>query len=389
MGVKILLADDSPTVHKVIKIILANEPYDVIECPRETELMAKLAQHNPKIVFLDFNFSESLTGYDLCRSIKAQTPDAKVLMMYGTFDAIDEAVLRDSGADQHVVKPFDTNRFIFQVRALADSSSSEPLDDWNLQDTVEHDSPDVAQMTRETVSSLGDSLSDWGMNIPGVIGKSHSSPELPPVIENDGSYSIADEVVTAQPVVARDSSTVDTHNSIMPNEQDLEYPDVGGGLELEPEHKPKSRLVGLNELNPDPSEQEVMSSLELMNHSGMEEGVRKIEDQIRDELEADLWSVDSFEEVSPRLAVVKQKSIEELEEEKPAPVQAPTRAPSAGNISMDLESLRPMLEQMVKQAVQEYCRTQVDKVAWEVIPDLAENLIRKELQEMARKAAQD
>jgi len=42
-------------------------------------------------------------------------------------------------------------------------------------------------------------------------------------------------------------------------------------------------------------------------------------------------------------------------------------------------SLRPMIEEIVK----EYCRQSAEKVAWEVIPDLAENLIRKEIKSIS------
>ena len=42
-------------------------------------------------------------------------------------------------------------------------------------------------------------------------------------------------------------------------------------------------------------------------------------------------------------------------------------------------ALRPMIEEMVK----EFCRESAEKVAWEVIPDLAENLIRKEIKEIS------
>ena len=42
-------------------------------------------------------------------------------------------------------------------------------------------------------------------------------------------------------------------------------------------------------------------------------------------------------------------------------------------------SLRPMIEEMVR----EFCRQSAEKVAWEVIPDLAENLIRKEIKDIS------
>lgn len=399
MGVKILLADDSPTVHKVIKIILASEPYEVVECSREGDLLPKLAQHSPAIVFLDFNFSENLTGYDLCRSIKERNPNVKVLMMYGTFDAIDESILADCGADQHVVKPFDTNRFVFQVRALADKTKSEPADDWNVRDTVEMSSVESDFSAAAPVESLGDTLSDWGMMIPGVIGKADGSLELPPVIADGETHSDIDEYKA--PTVEAKSPLVANLGPAVPDDRDLEYPDMGASLELDSAEpaagKPKSRLIALNELATDIEEEKSNNSLELMAYTGMEaEGIKKIEDQIRDEVEADLWSVDSFEEVNSRLAVVKESHSSEEDDYSFTAAPAPqvsskaSRAPAPeGNITMDLESLRPMLEEMIKLAVRDYCEKHVDKVAWEIIPDLAENLIKKELQDLARKAAED
>ena len=41
------------------------------------------------------------------------------------------------------------------------------------------------------------------------------------------------------------------------------------------------------------------------------------------------------------------------------------------------------LEGMIQNAVEKYCEQKLDKVAWEVIPDLAENLIRDELKNIA------
>lgn len=399
MGVKILLADDSPTVHKVIKIILANEPFEVVECSREADLIPKLEQHNPTIVFLDFNFSENLTGYDLCRSIKDKSPSTKVLMMYGTFDAIDEATLLDSGADQHVIKPFDTNRFVFQVRALADTTDPEPMDEWNVRETVEKQTPDVQQMTQDTVGTLDDSLSDWGMMVPGVIGKTEGSPELPPVIGEESLQPQAQPQAMASIV---DHQAHATEAQAIPNEQDLEYPDFGKSLEIQDAPKPKSKLIALNELAPDGSNDSGRTPGLELNTEAEDEGIKNIESQIRDEIEADLWSVDAFEEVNPKLAAVKSQSTSFVEDDysfTATPVQetktttttttnyrAP--APSQG-ISLDMDSLRPMLQEMIQQAVKEYCEKHADKVAWEIIPDLAENLIKKELHDLARKAAQE
>ena len=425
MGVKILLADDSPTVHKVIKIILKDEPCEIVECARETDLVDKLNATQPAAVFLDFNFSESQTGYDLCRQIKKICPKAKILVMYGTFDTVDESALRDADASQHVVKPFDTAKFIIQVRNLIDgtatpvaaaSQSIEIDEGWSIRETVEKKSPDIGRMTDDTVSPLNDDLSDWGMMIPGVIGKSAGAPDLPPVI---GEAPVAKQAAPVLPKAAPVAvAPVQVHNEVqLPSDDDLEYPDMGSSSDLEidtsPAEAPKSKLISLNELV-STEEEEALSITDLAESTGMsadEEIAMRIADQIRDEVESDLWAADAFEETQPKLSVVKeQKSIEpqfsaqseEFEDsgvtfddslfeplDKQDKLPQYNTAKAAPNFSGDLEALRPMLKDIVREVVAEYCRQGVDKVAWEVIPDLAENLIKKELQKLSDKVTKD
>lgn len=419
MGVKILLADDSPTVHKVIKIILKDEPCEIVDCPKESELLDKLKQHAPAAVFLDFNFSESKTGYDLCREIKQASPTSKILVMYGTFDTVDENAIRSAQADQHVVKPFDTAKFLVQVKNLlddgavavpAEKSAIEIDEGWSIRETVEKTAPSISQMTNDTMATLNDDLSDWGMMVPGVIGKSSGNPDLPPVIESKAPPVAAEPVA---PVLAKPSPTTDV---VLPSDDDLEYPDLGGSsdveIDLTPAPAPRSKLVPLNELVM--TEEVSLSTTEIASSAGMtqdEEIAMRIADQIRDEVESNLWAADAFEEPQPKLSVVKEEVLEDpsfsaqsddadtvsfsdalfedrLDQQDVLPTYSSTPASSV-SAPLDLEALRPMIRDIVREVVIEYCHQNVDKVAWEVIPDLAENLIKKELQKLSDKVTRD
>lgn len=422
MGVKILLADDSPTVHKVIKIILKDEPCEIVECAREAELSDKLSQHRPAVVFLDFNFSETQTGYDLCRKIKAASPQTKILVMYGTFDTVDESALREAGAEQHVVKPFDTAKFIVQVRNLADGMAqapspkkSEPApveDGWTIRESVERKTPDVGMMLNDTVVSLNEDLDQWGMMVPGVIGKSAGSPDLPPVIGEETAPAIPQKDLTLPKEAPKTIAAARADEYVLPAADDLEYPDMSSGLTLEldttPVPEPKSKLISLNELSTDDNDRP--DSSVLLELSGMDdvEGDQRIADQIRDEVEEDLWSVDAFEESQPKLSVVRETKRPQAEDEptfsanenefsaindggqafdeslfEPLDKQDKTPSYNSTQLPANLESLRPLLKELVKEAVADYCRQHVEKVAWEVIPDLAENLIKNELKKIS------
>ena len=67
----------------------------------------------------------------------------------------------------------------------------------------------------------------------------------------------------------------------------------------------------------------------------------------------------------------------------PAPQAAP--APTSGTLSSE-ETAK--IEQMIREEVHLVCREIVEKVAWEVIPELAENLIKKELQKVMEQLEQ-
>jgi DNA-binding NarL/FixJ family response regulator len=130
----VVLADDSLTIQKVINITLANEPFEMVVCEVENELPDVLTEYNPALVLLDFNLSEEKDGYELCKEIKQNAPSARVLMMYGNFDTIDESKFAECGADDKIVKPFDGARFIDICRSLVDgveasamAAASEPI----------------------------------------------------------------------------------------------------------------------------------------------------------------------------------------------------------------------------------------------------------------------
>ena len=59
MSKRILVADDSLTIQKVINITLASYDYDLIECHNETQLYEQLENGPYDLVLLDFNISEN------------------------------------------------------------------------------------------------------------------------------------------------------------------------------------------------------------------------------------------------------------------------------------------------------------------------------------------
>lgn len=234
MTQKIIVADDSQTIQKVVAITLANDSFELVSCTNENELTLKIAANDFALVLLDFNLSDNKDGYQLAALIKRAAPASRIMAMMGTFDQIDEAKMRSSGIDDYISKPFDSNMFIQKCRSL---TSGDDFNDMNLgeaeegdwdEDTKEDirrdsnfvtsdsededdleenwvvDSSQVSQASEvddsdnddnsataayrnqnDQANELQDELMGWGIPVPTKIGSSPSASLMPPVIEDE------------------------------------------------------------------------------------------------------------------------------------------------------------------------------------------------------------
>lgn len=108
---KLLLADDSVTIRKVVELTFADEGFDVTSVATGEEAVQKLAENVPAIVIADVNMPEP-TGYQICEMIKQNeaTHHIPVLLIVGSFEPFDQAEAERVGADGFLTKPFQSIR---------------------------------------------------------------------------------------------------------------------------------------------------------------------------------------------------------------------------------------------------------------------------------------
>ncbi len=121
MSSKILVADDSLTIQKVIGITLANSGYELTECTKEEDLISKVKSNQYDLVLLDFNLSEQKSGYELSLEIKKILPKAGLIIMLGTFDTVDESKFSDYGINDKIIKPFESAKFIKKCKDVLEN----------------------------------------------------------------------------------------------------------------------------------------------------------------------------------------------------------------------------------------------------------------------------
>ena len=108
---KLLLADDSITIRKVVELTFAEEGIDVTAVGSGEEAMQKFVEAQPDIVLVDVNMPDP-TGYHICEMIKQDesTRHIPVLLLVGSFEPFDQDLAEKVGADGFMVKPFQSIR---------------------------------------------------------------------------------------------------------------------------------------------------------------------------------------------------------------------------------------------------------------------------------------
>lgn len=116
---KLLLADDSVTIQKVVELVLSGEGFEIRSANNGEEALAVMPEFRPDIVLSDIEMPV-MDGYKLCKSIKTDpdTRDIPVILLAGVFEPINEELARDSGADERIIKPFESQELIGKINAV-------------------------------------------------------------------------------------------------------------------------------------------------------------------------------------------------------------------------------------------------------------------------------
>jgi DNA-binding response OmpR family regulator len=119
MPYKLLLADDSLTIQKVVELVLADEHFEIKACNDGEQALAAIESFGPNIVLADIEMPK-LNGYQLCEKIKNNpaTVHVPVILLAGAFEPFDENYSKSVGADDYIIKPFESQELISKIKSL-------------------------------------------------------------------------------------------------------------------------------------------------------------------------------------------------------------------------------------------------------------------------------
>jgi CheY-like chemotaxis protein len=122
----ILLADDSPTIRKLVTQTFADGDFDVVSVSNGDAAIKALEERQPSVVLADI-YMPGKNGYEVCKYVRnhPRMSTTPVVLLVGAFDAFDEDTAKKSGATANITKPFEPGSLIELVTSVLPAASSE------------------------------------------------------------------------------------------------------------------------------------------------------------------------------------------------------------------------------------------------------------------------
>lgn len=119
MSELILVVDDEDDIRDLLVFNLKREGYDTVEASDGAEALELARRRRPSLILLDVMLPR-LDGLAVCRELGKDrtTEHIPIIMLTARGDDIDRIVGFELGADDYVVKPFNTRELLLRVKAM-------------------------------------------------------------------------------------------------------------------------------------------------------------------------------------------------------------------------------------------------------------------------------
>lgn len=418
MGKRLLLADDSVTIQKVVEITFADKDYELELASNGDEALQEAQKKRPDLILADV-FMPGLDGYQLCEKIK-NTPEmagVPVLLLAGTFEPFDEERAGAVGASGWISKPFTSQALVDKVvQTLEEATEQEQQWQATPSKTPADSMLNAFESAAATEFGSGrsDELSPQDGQSTSVVEPVPAQEEPAPDFATGGreDFSFEDlasadaasdnaaqkEKPSATPATPAPDSSGFAETPSMPADDFSFTP-----TESEQAAEPASAAAAPN----DPFAQaEESSALLSQEEPGSEaQDFSFSADSDNAESEPELPDLDEFTspapetEESPLDAAVGQKAeddvrasgreVIELKEDdilaEGKYAATPTRVEARAAYLSD-EELERIVERVAANVIERIATPIMEKVVWEVVPDLAESMIREEMNQIKQQA---
>lgn len=113
---KILIVDDDNNIAELIALYLTKECFETSIVNDGEEALKEFQTFRPNLILLDLMLP-GIDGYQVCREIR-QKSDVPIIMLSAKGETFDKVLGLELGADDYIIKPFDSKELVARVRAV-------------------------------------------------------------------------------------------------------------------------------------------------------------------------------------------------------------------------------------------------------------------------------
>jgi CheY-like chemotaxis protein len=203
---KLLLADDSPTIQKVISLTFGDEGFAVVAVSDGAQALRALEDGPPPDIVLADVVMPGPDGYELCRRVKQdeRLRHVPVVLLVGTFEPFNEAEARRVGADTVLTKPFQSIRdLVSKVGSLLGGGESKPEEETPRAGPQTPEPPQEAAALQADAPAQAESAAPAGSS----FDEPHDEPHADPA-SSFADLGADDELIEARPADAFGAAAV-------------------------------------------------------------------------------------------------------------------------------------------------------------------------------------
>jgi CheY-like chemotaxis protein len=358
-GRKLLLADDSITIQKVVDLTFSDEGAHVLCVDNGRDAIDVLEKFNPDVVLADV-FMPEVNGYEVCEYIKQneKLKHIPVMLLVGSFEPFDEEEARRVGANEILTKPFQSIRRLLDKVGLmvGNRPSEEQIPTAELPKSDDAPEPVVEKLSTAELEITTADTQPLPPELKHVVAESSVSTaakqEINQVTEQPASYEVAGEELLELDGVGAGGAVLDD-DFVLDIDLD-EVPEPSPSEPAFPSFSFRRRATS-----------QFADTLSFAGTNGSSTAVAEVESPA---------NTDELVTEAPRPQVA------EVMPEPAAPLEAPASMSAA--MPVNAGELSPeMIDAIARRAVEHMSEKVVQEIAWEVVPQLAELLIKRQLEE--------
>lgn len=191
MSTKILVADESPTIHKIVAMAFQHEGIKVEGISKGENVLEYMVDFQPDIVLADIHLP-GINGYELSHQIKGMDRFAsvRVILLTSDFEDINQAEMDISRADDYLSKPFKSDEIRQKVKSQLQVSKPKPTPEVREEapapeteaaenEVIRHEFDDIVNQESESPADIVEELFPEEKESATAEGPEEPQPESP------------------------------------------------------------------------------------------------------------------------------------------------------------------------------------------------------------------